>query len=312
MSEPLIRPMQESDLAEASRIFRVAFGTFLGSPDPESFAAGCEYISTRWRNHPAACLVAEVDGQVVGSNLAAHWGSFGFFGPLTVLPELWGRHIAQKLLAPTMDLFAQWGVREAGLYTFAHSIKHVGLYQRFGFWPGFLTVLMSKDAGPGRRPCVRLSTLDKAGRADAENACRRLTDSIYAGLDVSCEVRAVEEQDLGETVLLWGGDALDGFAVCHCGEGTEAGRDNCYLKFAAVRPGPGAEKALGALLEACETLAAERGLKRLVAGVNTGRIRAYREMLRLGFRTDSQGVAMHRPDTGAYNRADVFVIDDWR
>ena len=25
-----------------------------------------------------------------------------------------------------------------------------------------------------------------------------------------------------------------------------------------------------------------------------------------------QGVAMHRPDSPAYNRPDVFVVDDWR
>lgn len=304
--------MLESDLAEARRIFCVAFGTFLGVPNPESFCADREYVSTRWRNHPEACLVAELDGKVVGSNLATHWGSFGFFGPLTVLPELWGQRIAQQLLAPTMDLFALWGVREAGLYTFAHSIKHVALYQKFGFWPGFLTVLMSKEAGPHGQSCVNFSALDPPARASAENACRRLTDSIYAGLDVSCEIRAVAEQALGETVLLWGGDTLDGFAVCHCGERTEAGSGNCYLKFAAVRPGPGEETALGALLEGCHALAAARGLQRLVAGVNTGRIRAYREMLRLGFRTDSQGVAMHRPHPGAYNRPDVFILDDWR
>jgi GNAT superfamily N-acetyltransferase len=304
--------MRQSDLAEASRIFRVAFGTFVGKPDPESFCADREYISARWRSDPEAALVAEVDGKLVGSNLVTNWGSFGFFGPLTVLPELWGQRIAQRLLAPTMDLFERWGVREAGLYTFASSPKHLGLYQKFGFWPGFLTALMSKDAGEVRGRCVRFSGLDDNGRADATDACRRLTDSIYEGLDVSREIGAVQDLGLGETLLLWEGDSLDGFAVCHCGEGTEAGRDNCYLKFAAVRPVAGAEKLLGALLEGCQELATERGLKRVVTGVNTGRTAAYREMLRLGFRTDMLGVAMHRPDSGAYNRADVFVLDDWR
>jgi GNAT superfamily N-acetyltransferase len=256
--------------------------------------------------------VAELDGKLVGSNLAANWGSFGFFGPLTVLPELWGQRIAQKLLAPTMDLFEKWGVREAGLYTFANSPKHVALYQKFGFWPGFLTALLSKDAGGGQARIAKFSALDDHGRADAANACRKLTDSIFEGLDVSCEIRAVQELGLGDTLLLRGGDSLDGFAVCHCGQGTEAGRDNCYVKFAAVRPGAVAGKLLAALLAACEGLASERGLKRVVAGVNTGRTRAYREMLRLGFRTDSLGVAMHRPDSKAYNRADAFVLDDWR
>ena len=35
-------------------------------------------------------------------------------------------------------------------------------------------------------------------------------------------------------------------------------------------------------------------------------------MLASGFRTDIQGVAMHRPNTDGYSRAGAFVIDDWR
>ena len=66
------------------------------------------------------------------------------------------------------------------------------------------------------------------------------------------------------------------------------------------------------LLDGGETLAAERGLHRIEAGVNLSRSQAYRQMLARGFRTDIQGVAMHRPDLPAYNRVDVFLVDDWR
>ena len=44
-------------------------------------------------------------------------------------PEHWDRAIAQRLLDATMDLFAAWQTRHAGLFTFAQSAKHVGLYQ---------------------------------------------------------------------------------------------------------------------------------------------------------------------------------------
>ena len=307
-----VRAMRETDLEEARRIFRVAFGTFIGVPDPESFQADREYVSTRWRANPDAALAAEVDGRLAGSNIASNWGSFGFFGPLTVHPELWGRQVAQNLLAPTMDLFAKWGVREAGLFTFAHSPKHIGLYQKFGFWPRFLTALMSKGVNGHKMSALRYSALSGDDRQQALSACRELTDSIYEGLDVTCEIRAVKEQDLGETLLLWGGGSLDAFAVCHCGEGTEAGRDNCLVKFAAVRPGPRADDAFDRLLTECEAFAAARSAHRIEAGVNLNRSQAYRRMLRRGFRTTMQGVAMHKPDSPAYNRPDVFVVDDWR
>jgi hypothetical protein len=35
-------------------------------------------------------------------------------------------------------------------------------------------------------------------------------------------------------------------------------------------------------------------------------------MLKRGFRTTIQGVAMQRPNEPGYNRADVYLIDDWR
>ena len=111
---------------------------------------------------------------------------------------------------------------------------------------------------------------------------------------------------------MWGGDSLDAFAVCHCGEGSEAGRNTCYIKFAAVRPGPHTENKFEHLLNGCESLAAERGLERMEAGVNLSRSLAYRQMLRRGFRTDIQGVAMHKPDSPAYCRPDAVVLDDWR
>ncbi len=56
-----------------------------------------------------------------------NWGSVGFFGPLSVAHEYWDKAIAQRLLDATMDLFAAWGTRHAGLFTFAQSAKHVGL-----------------------------------------------------------------------------------------------------------------------------------------------------------------------------------------
>jgi GNAT superfamily N-acetyltransferase len=305
--------MRESDLSAARDVFCVAFGTFIGVPDPQTFAADRDYIGTRWRAEPAAALAAEVNGALAGSNFATRWGSFAFFGPLTVKPEFWNQGVAQQLLGPTMDMFQAWGVSDAGLYTFSNSTKHVALYQKFGFWPRFLTALLSIPVTrPGDVSWLKYSQADPAERAGVLAACRELTDAIFEGLDVSREIVATADQGLGDTVLMWGGDSLEAFAVCHCGAGTEAGAKQCYVKFAAARPGAGAEWRFEHLLDGCQSLAAERGLERMEAGVNLNRSQAYRTMLRRGFRANSLGVAMHRPDSPAYNRPDVYVVDDWR
>jgi hypothetical protein len=60
-----------------------------------------------------------------------------------------------------MACFEDWQTRHAGLFTFANSEKHVGLYQRFGFWADHLTAIMSKAVhGPrGAIDAVRCSRL---------------------------------------------------------------------------------------------------------------------------------------------------------
>jgi len=308
-----VRPLAAGDLDEADRICRVAFGTFIGAPQPESFFGDADMVRTRWQADPGAALAAEVGGRLAGSNFAANWGSVGFFGPLTVAPEYWDQGVAQRLLDATMGLFDAWGTRHAGLFTFAQSAKHVGLYQKYGFWPRFLTAVMSSPVRPDSGPApVRLSALDEAGRAGAMAAVRELTSAVYPGLDVSLEIESVLAQGLGDTVLIDDASGLQGVAICHVGAGTEAGSGTCYVKFGAVRPGPGAERLFGLLIDACHALAADQGASALVAGANAGRDRAWRALAERGFRRNFQGVTMHRPNEPGYSTSDSFVIDDWR
>ena len=314
--EITIRLLREKDLPAADRIIRLAFGTFLGLPDPSKFMGDADYARTRWLADPLSALGAEMAGELVGSNFVTRWGSVGFFGPLTVRPDLWDRGIAQQLLRPTMDLFEKWKIRHAGLFTFANSAKHVSLYQKFDFWPRFLTALMELpiDSGPASSSTrwARFGDLSVGDKQLCVQACRKLTNSIYEGLDVEREIRAVDQQHLGDTVLTWGGGELAGFAVCHAGAGTDAGSGKCYVKFGAVRSGPNAAGEFHRLLDACRNYARMREVGTLVAGVNLARLDAYREMLQMGFRTTMQGVVMQRHSEPGYNRPDVFLIDDWR
>ena len=312
-AEVRVRPLAAEDLDEADRICRVAFGTFLGMPEPEKCFGDADLVRTRWTADPGAALAAELDGRVAGSNFATNWGSVGFFGPLTVAPEYWDRAVGQRLLDATMDLFAAWETRHVGLFTFAQSAKHVGLYQKYGFWPRFLTAVMSSPVNPDSRSgWVRLSGVGDADLPGVMAAVGELTDAVYPGLDLSREIESVRAQQLGDTVLVDDGTGLQGVAVCHVGAGTEAGSGACYVKFGAVRPGPDAERWFGLLVDACHALAAERGASVLVAGANAGRDRAWQVLAGRGFRPQFQGVTMHRPNEPGYSTSDSFVIDDWR
>jgi GNAT superfamily N-acetyltransferase len=307
--------LRSEDVTAADRVVRLAFGTFLGIPDPQMFEGDAEVVKTRWKASPLHAFAAKSGDNLIGSVFAANWGSVGFFGPLTVHPDYWNRGIGQRLMEPVTARFDQWSTKHAGLYTFAQSQKHIALYQKLGFRPRFLTMIMSRSTGeplafPPRSSLF--SQVDRGDRAGCLNDCRAVCDANFGGLDVRSEIESVAAQSLGDTVLLDDGDRLGGFAVCHVGAGTEAGSGTCYIKFAAVRPGPTAGATLERLLDSTASFGASRGATRLLAGVNTARHEAYEILLLRGFRTEFQGVTMHRPNEPGYSRPGAFVLDDWR
>ena len=157
--------MRTDDVEAADHVMRLAFGTIRGLPDPSAAFGDGDSVRTRFRAAPECAWVAEDDGDVVGSLFAARWGSFGFLGPLTVDPGLWDRGIGGRLLEPVLEAFGSWNVRQAGLFTFADSPKHLGLYQKHGFWPGSLTVVTAKEVCPtGARPYALVSSEPKRPR----------------------------------------------------------------------------------------------------------------------------------------------------
>jgi ribosomal protein S18 acetylase RimI-like enzyme len=341
-----IRRLEESDLSSADRMFRLAFGTFLGIPDPMVFYGDADLVKNRYLADPTSTLAAESpNGELIGFNFAINWGSIGYFGPLVVHPDYWDQGIAKQLLLPTMNIFdKKWHTKLVGLFTFAHSTKHVGLYQKFGFWPRFLTMIMSKPAWsvdndeqqtkndsrnlPYSLSWSKFSEIPSNKREQILAKCRLLTNSVYDGLDLRHEILAVNNQMLGDTILLHATEknnvankdndddvnSLAGLAVCHCGAGSEAGSGVCYIKFGlAISSDNNSKKQnFKNLLNAASLLAKERHLSRIVAGINTERSEAYSHMVEEGFRTEFQGVVMHRPNESGYNRSYVYLIDDWR
>lgn len=310
--------LKKNELSEADRIFRLAFGTFLGLPDPSTFMEGRDLTVSRGRARHVQVLAARDGSRLVGTNFLTTWGAFAFFGPLTILPEYWDKGVAQKLLAATVDRFDRAGLKRTALFTFAASAKHVGLYQKFGYWPQHLTALMTyspnpaptSPLSPGSR-IVFLSGLSGSAREEAIAACRKLTDRIDKGLDLSDEIRSLLSQRIGEVILIYTRTTLDGFAIACHGAGSEGGTKTAYIKFAAARSGPGAGDRFDRLLGACDEFARSRGLN-IEAGMNFAREDAYRRMRAHGYRATGQGVAMQRPNIPGFNHPGVYVIDDWR
>ncbi|HUK60413.1 MAG TPA: GNAT family N-acetyltransferase [Stellaceae bacterium] len=116
-----VRPLEERDLREGQRIVRRAFGTFFGVADLDNFWTDFDYVYGRFGCEHTAAFAADHDGALAGVNFATNWGSAGFFGPLSIRPDLWDKGIAQPLVAAASEQFASWGTRHAGLCTFAQD-----------------------------------------------------------------------------------------------------------------------------------------------------------------------------------------------
>jgi predicted N-acetyltransferase YhbS len=307
--------MTVDDFDDADRIMRTAFGTFLGLPDPASFGGDSEYVRTRGRSANVSAFVAEKDAQILGSNLVTRWGSFAFFGPLTVDPACWDSGIGSRLMEPIVDLLDGWEVSLAGLFTFPHSAKHIGLYHRYGFYPRGLTALVQRSVTggePATQPgAQRLSAVADSDRRELVRGMAELTSAVHPGLDLTGEIDELLRLGLGDVIVTADDTGVTAFAVCHLGPGTEAGGGMCYIKFGAVRPGAPTDE-LMTLLRACDALAADKGAAAVLAGVNTVRTAAYDAMLDDGFRPAMYGVAMHRPNAPGFSRPADLVLDDWR
>lgn len=188
-----IRALTQADLPEAQRILRVAFGIFLGAPRPEHFWGDRDYVYGRFGAEHTAAFAAEKDESgLVGSNFATRWGSVGFFGPLTTRPDLWDGGFGQRLVAAACDQLDAWGIRHAGLFTFARQTCRTLRQVRFS--PPLSDCDQGRPdrcAGHDQRRATRYSALPAEQRQEAENACRELTEELYPGLDLGGEIRTV-------------------------------------------------------------------------------------------------------------------------
>jgi predicted N-acetyltransferase YhbS len=309
-----IRPLEEADVEAADKVRRLAFGTYFGVPDPLSFSGTARLVETRRRTWPDGALVAEKDGAIVGVAISSRWGSLGLFGPLSVHSEHWRGGIARSLLEASMPIYDRWHCRAAALFTFPSSLTHVGLYQRYGFWPRSLTAIMNRPVtAPSPVPQARsLTAMSAAEQNDAIAQCAALTDQLFAGMDLRDEIATVVAHPTADAIVLIEGSGVAGFAICHFGPHSEADTGIAYVKFAAARPGPNAARDFQRLIEAANDFAHRNNATKLSASVNMGAMEAYRLMIAASFAAGFNGVAMHRPWIEIYDRPDVFALEDWR
>lgn len=318
-----IRRVRKGDLSKVKDVVEQAFGDFyerqLGSR-PRQVFGGAQYVHHRWLMEPWGCFVAEEgDGKIVGVSVAVIWGMVGLVGPIAVLTAYQNQGIGQQFLKAAQSFFEENKVALQGLVTYPGSPKHLCFYQKHGFRPKGLVAITFKSLDRGEIMPVkhalaihRFSALEEVRKKSMMQKFRRLTNSIYRGMDVGKEVEIVDGLALGDTLLMEKGHELVGFAIYHTPGVSEAPQGSLYLKFLALNSRHKKPEYFHQLLAALEEVAHAAGLQRVIAPVYTYYWVAYQALLERGYQIDTTMVRLKRGKLQDYEHPDDFVLDDWR
>ena len=167
-----------------------------------------------------AMLWRDDRGRVVAFNVAHLSGAEAWMGPLAVHPEHQGHGLGKAVVTAGIEMLKASGATVIGLETMPRTMDNIGFYSSLGLNPGHLTLTVTVDGifGPpmtGHLRTARLGSLVGDEMDQITKQCRDLADSIAKGYDFTREIRLTEELALGDTIMLFDGDSLIAFAVCH-------------------------------------------------------------------------------------------------
>jgi len=162
-----------------------------------------------------AMLWRDARGAIAAFNIAHRSGVEGWMGPLAVRDDCQGAGQGRHIVNTGIELLKRLGCAVIGLETMPRTMDNIGFYSGLGFVPARLTVTLTVDAVTSPRAPRLLSSLRSTARDDGVRECAALVDAMLPGFDYTREIELTQELSLGDTLLMYDGDALAGFALCH-------------------------------------------------------------------------------------------------
>ena len=133
----ILRPGQPADANACGIICYEAFKSIAGQhgfppdfPNPETAIGMMNYILS---NSTAYSLIAEKDGQIVGSNFLWEDTSIAGVGPITIDPMTQNASVGRKLMEGVLQRVEEQGLAGVRLVQAAYHNRSLSLYAKLGF-----------------------------------------------------------------------------------------------------------------------------------------------------------------------------------
>ena len=172
-AEPAIRAIQPADSDECARIIVAAFG---GIQDyhrfPRDFPTleAASQLTTSFIAHPRIWgVVAEADGQIMGSNFLDERGPIRGVGPITVVPEAQKSGVGRRLMEAVITRGAE--ARGIRLFQDSFNMQSLSLYASLGFEVKEPAVVMNGAPKSGPPSGIEVRPLQESDIEECERLC---------------------------------------------------------------------------------------------------------------------------------------------
>jgi len=255
-----------------------------------------------------ALLWRDDRGHVVAFNMVHQSGREGWMGPLAVRTELQGAGTGKEIVNRGIEWLKARGARVIGLETMPRTMDNIGFYSRLGFLPGRLTITTTLEAAYGDPPALLIGRLSNSSRDDVLAECRALVERLLPGYDYTREITLTHDLALGDTVLLYDGSTLIGFALAHTAPLVE-GRAREELRVLKLVLAD--ESRFVDLVRGITDFARRSGTRRVALRLQGEFLDAYHRVIALGGHVRWTDLRMSLADHGEKRPDRGLVLSNW-
>jgi GNAT superfamily N-acetyltransferase len=255
-----------------------------------------------------ALLWRDDRGHIVAFNMVHQSGKEGWMGPLAVRTEYQGAGTGKEIVTRGVEWLKARGASVIGLESMPRTMDNIGFYSRLGFLPGRLTITTTLEAAYGDLPATLIGRLSPQARDDVLVQCRELVQRMLPGYDYTREIMLTHELSLGDTVLLYDGDTLIGFALAHTAPLVE-GRAREELRVLKLVLAD--ESRFDDLVRAITDFARRSATRRIALRLQGEFLAAYHRVIALGGHVRWTDLRMSLADYGERRPDRGLVLSNW-